>query len=401
MINPIDLAWIFKVIAPYVPTPALILLGGSRANGKALSASDHDVLVMNASLEQALSLTDLNPQTGNKFDLILRDPPSLAWDIDCAARKGNATILHIATHSVVAYDPFQQGSWFQKQARAIYDNGPHPLRRDSLHQEIAKDLKTLDWLSSEGNPEKFEAARLSLTLQFARLALRATRHWAANGKVAARFLEQHEPELKAKLLHAAASAQPGDVTALKKFISHALPAAHRTHGHPVPYNAQEQRFPANPTVADAYHYCRINASAIHNYLAHPRSQTRNVAQDWLRFYHGVTGEAVSTERFNRNRTEYDFALGRFINYTLELALLAKQQDPRKFALATKLDQLATHEPDIFAALAPARNGNPLPLHDGVNLLLDKVAGAPQPYAPRFVPQWQKKDPLGYGLTLAG
>lgn len=394
--------------APYMPFPAAMLLGGSRggqAGQVPLSSSDHDVLLLAEWIRQPVSLTLESPYSGGKFDIILRDPETLAHDVEAARQGGNATLLHLCGYSQIIHDRDNLGGSLQQNARRLYQQGPHPITGESLREEIAESCKDLRELQDEPNHDVFAAAALSLTHRFGRLALRAARCWTANGKVVARFLDRDLPGLRDKLEAASHQMTPGNTGAMQDFVERELPRLYRGGEDGVPLH-QVHSYPERPSVAEVYHYGRMSSIALCDYLAFGHSMYREAgvrplaeaAQDWVRYMFNLTSSAVTPERYGRTNGEYRYALARHVGQLADMTCLARDYGPERYPLLDRLNLMAEDAPDVLAALPSALRGEPERLHQAAWPVLESVAPGFQDFQPRLSPVHLRRNAHEVGLV---
>lgn len=396
-----ELRWLHQQVEPYMPKPEAMLLGGSRggkAGQQALKSSDYDILMLSAHIDQPVSLTLNNPQTGNKFDIILRDPDTLAYEVESARNGGNGTLLHLCAFSHIVYDLSGMAAAIQPNALRLYKQGPLPVTQESVAAELDDSLRDVERLGQQKNSGQFAIAAISLTHRFGRLALRANRHWVANGKVIARFLDQHLPEFKQTLEAAAGQVSRGNVGPFWDIVTSSLPAVYQGGENAVPVQRQ-YAFPHNPDVAEVYHYGRLSNDALRHYLQpdeHPPAVTR-AAQDWVHYMFNLTSSAVDRERYARPNGEYRYALGRYLNQLMDTACLARDYDPSQCTLEDKASLLAIDAHDVVTALPIAWAGRPQLLHDVAQYVLADIVARPEPFQPRLVPRHLRLDAHKVGL----
>lgn len=394
-----DIAWIHHVTRSYMPYPLAMMLGGSRggkAGQQALASSDYDILMLTDYLTKPVSLTMTSPYSGNKFDIILRDPDSLAYEAENARNGGNGTLLHLCAFSQIVYDRIGLAALIQPKALQLYKQGPKPITQESFAQELADSRQDIKDLGRERDPNRFSLAAISLTHRFGRLALRANRHWVANGKVIARFLDTNLPDFKHDLADAAARATPGNVIGLRHILTHHLPALHVQGVDAVPLHREHNDYPVNASIADVYHHGRLSNAALLQYL-YPDQQknTRLIdieselvpaaARDWVHYMFNLTASAVDAERYARGNGEYQFALGRYLNQITDTACLARYVNPSRQNLRDRISLLAQDAPAVLEAIPAAWQGNPAALHKAAKVVLADIIGKPEAFQPRPVP----------------
>lgn len=399
LLSKAELGWVHKVVQPYMPAPAVMFLGGSRgglAGQQALKSSDYDILLLADKVEQPLSLTLQSP-AGNKFDLILRDPDTLAYDVESARNGGNGTLLHLCAFSHVLQDTKGMGAHIQQQAQRIFAAGPRPVTLESLDEELMTGFEDVKRFNENAARKEAHApvTALTLTHRFGRMALRANRQWTANGKVTARFLGAHLPEFKTKLEEAAADLYSEYPEKMERLVF-GIPDLHKAGADAVPL-VRKYEHPAQPSVAEAYHYGRLSTTALNDYLQSGQPVVKEAAQDWVHYKFNLTASAVDAERFARPNGEYGYALGRHVGQAMEVACLSREIDPASRTLAERLSMLGNFAPDFMKAVPAAQAGNPAALHAAGEGLLRLVVPEPKPFAPRPMPATHRLSAREIGL----
>ncbi len=392
-----EMQWLHKAISPYIPAPAAMFLGGSRGgfSGQPVSSSDNDVIIMAAHVPQPASLTLQSPVSGNMFDLILRDPDSLAYEIEGARKGGNGTLLHICAHSQVLLDENGMGTKVQRRAQQLHAEGPYALALPSLKAEVAERLIDIKMIEHECDSDVRNMAAQSLTHRFGHLALRAQKHWTANGKVLARDLARHLPEFKAKTEAAGMEFACGNSAPLKAVAQDIIDL--HVAGTPAVSLSQTYNLPARPNLAEVYTYSRLSSTALHAYLESDKPSVRAAAQDWVHYYFNLTAGAVDPERLSRPHGEYRYALARYGNMLMDMACLATEVDPQSRRLNQRIHLLKLFGLGVVEAMDAAQEGKPEALHKAANKLLNRIVPQPHERQPRPMPQNYRLPAENLGL----
>lgn len=398
-IPPQDISWLKQQAVPYTDSPVAIFLGGSRggrAGAVPLAQSDFDVLMVARDMPQGCSLTLDSPHTGAHYDLILRDPDLLAHDITAAQAGGNGTLLHLLSYSAIVEQEPAYGDCLQLNARNIYAQGPRPVLQESFAAEVESGLQSLDQLGRERDETRYHIASLSLSHRFARLAVRGNGQWVANGKVLDRFMQLYMPHFRTRFTAAADKLDSGDSEPLRELVQEQYPRLHLNGADGVPYQ-QQHDYPDRPTVAQVYHFARLNGRAQRDYLYSPEPETRACSKDWLRYMFNLTGSAVSPERAASRPGEYRMALGRYLNQLMDVAALEHRFVPHELPLSERVLLFGLRLPALATALPAARQGQPQELHALAATLVEKVAGPAQPFRPRPMPRSCRASARDVGL----
>ena len=168
--------------------------------------------------KKPISLNIDNPQTGNQFDIIIRDAETLAYDVEKALEGGTGTLLHIGSHNRVLCDPHHVAQTTRNAMKTIHALGPYPVYREDLVRHCQKIRLNIGGISKLQNKEARDFGVLCLTHDIGVTALRARRTWVGKGKILGRFLYDHLPDIKLQLETASANALRGDFKCMRAVL---------------------------------------------------------------------------------------------------------------------------------------------------------------------------------------
>lgn len=302
---------------PYLNNINLALLGGSQAAGLATTTSDFDVMIIGDRITQPVSL--IKTIEGRKYDLILRDPYTFAYDLEQDRHIGRGTLLHICRHGIPIIDRHHHAAQFQKCAQALHKAGPFGVshdsladRLDSLHQHID------DALTVRPTIRLVEAFMLAHDL--GTTALRASRHWVGKGKILGRFLHEHMPRTQILIADGFSSfVDNNDPWSYKRIVQEQIFRHYDPGVMPqVPFSAPGHYIETPIDMAEAFTCVRTCPEVIPRYLKSQDPLKNDAAKLWLRWKFENAAAAITTDRIGRANNEYFYATAKYVGTVLNL-----------------------------------------------------------------------------------
>ncbi len=350
MNNPL-LRDIFDFLAehrPHYGLPGLIILGGSQTldGGKhKTSSSDHDILIFFPAIDRAESFSFTSGDGLRKYDLILRDPKTFAYDLSYVSDAGRGTLLHIGMNGHAIYDPKNLHPALRDHIAPVYSRGPNLPHRADFMAEINALRRNLRQLRDIRLADGYIPALIALTNRLAKNFLLYNGHWTSTGKIAGRFLHEKMPATKGLLERSFnVVSRSGDVAPYETIVLDALTqtyfaqsAAGRAMAAPAAerdFSIDEQDFGNATTV------CRLNLDAFAAYLQGNNPVARLAAITWMHSKIETVGRAIDTERFHRPSGEYFYALGRGISSLSEIYAAMTHPKPSDMSMIARIARLS-------------------------------------------------------------
>lgn len=393
-----DIFTFLKKERPELGDPDIILLGGSQASPNrqhVMPNSDYDILVIFPAIPYAESFTFTSDDQTRVYDLILRDPPSLAYDVHRARKDGKGTLLDIATFSRILYDPNNQAARLQSNLRAHYASGPYRLTLDMMNEEISELRLNLLHICYIRNKPAYPANVAALCNQVGKLALRLSGRWTSSGKIAGRYLKEHMPDMRLALQKAFHDAIDNRVPeSLNDLIIHELGKIFYSNTLSQPFLSPQipYDFDPNPTCkGHASTAVRTNPDALSVYFQSTNPIALNAAITHAHAKLGTVITPLTSERFLKKPDEYFFALGRAIAAYVDIRYADKGFTLSGTCLSERVNFIFEEEPDLARIFELALRGNPA----GLNLVFKETLAsleAPYPYLHRPSSPDMKEDP---------
>ena len=392
---------VFEAAEPYMTGPTTVFLGGSQVindGAYATPGSDYDILVVGKHIKHPTSITA--PIGHTKFDIILRDPETLAYDFDEALRNGKGTLLHLCHFGKVIHDDLGYGPSIAAAAQDLYTKGPLPVTEESALAECKRLLEDIEDAAQNGSSSSQGILALVIAYRIGGVALRISRRWGANGKILGRFLLEHLPSIKTNIEEAFNSAVQGDFRPYTDLVSNTLLNLHEA-GPPeqsVPFytEGREIRFPQND--GDAFTCVRTCPDVLYDYwIAKENSSRKNAARTWLQIKYQMADQAVTPDRIGRPSNEYFYAVARLVNYLISADMLRCGQDPHDYDLCDRARLWAHTHPSGPSAVKAALAGDPSDLRALGRTIQQNLIGADPtgPLPPRISSAKQRVSPKNF------
>ena len=384
------LAAIFDFLSklrPHYGAPRLVVLGGSQTLDGGIhktSTSDHDVLVFFDDITQPESFS-FAADDGRKYDLMLRDPKTFAYDLGYVSDAGRGTLLHIALNGVALHDPLQIHENLKDSIRPLYLRGPNLPHEQDFKAEIMALRRNFYTLRDMCLSNAFLPALVALTNRIAKDFLLYSGHWTSTGKIAGRFLHEKLPDVKGLLARSFNHAsRAGDITLYETAIMEKLHAAYFTQQHAGrtmaapspehPFDAAETDFGAATTA------CRLNLDAFAAYLQGQNPTGNLAAATWGHSKIETVRRAIDAERFHRPSGEYFYALGRGVSSLSEIYAATIMAKPSDVSMTQRIAMLSSAFPQLKSATVAALKGNPQSFQTVFDSVLNGIQGEPAPYS---------------------
>lgn len=213
-----------EMAAGYLPTPAVVLLAGSRSRGTARADSDYDLVFLYPVLGDG-AWREMVRDGGADFEVFAHDLRTLAYFLEHVERpSGKPVLACMVDEGVVvigAGDRMEEDA--RRLARACLAAGPLPLDEAGMAgQRYAIANLALALRSAGGEAERL-AIGSPLYVALARFALLANGRWAAEGKALPRALRSVGSELDKVFIQAFAELYArGDDGAVQTLVREVL-----------------------------------------------------------------------------------------------------------------------------------------------------------------------------------
>jgi hypothetical protein len=178
------------------PTADAALLAGSRARRSASASSDHDVVLLFASLPNG-AWREMVLFEGHHIEAFAQDLGTFAYFCREVDRPSGRPVLPVTIAEGIA--ALSKNSGLLDAARKIANEtlrlGPLPLDAPAIRQRCYAITDLATKLSTDASRGVLLAAGTALYCELADFALRANGHWSATGKAVPRALAMAEPGL--------------------------------------------------------------------------------------------------------------------------------------------------------------------------------------------------------------
>jgi hypothetical protein len=178
------------------PTADVALLAGSRARGSGAADSDHDVVLLFASVPNG-AWREMVLFEGHYIEAFAQDLGTLAYFCRELDRPSGRPVLPVMIAEGIA--AFSRNSTLLEAARKIANEtlrlGPPPLDAAAIRARCYAITDLATKLRPDGRKNVLLAAGAALYCELADFALRANGHWSATGNAVPRALAMVGPDL--------------------------------------------------------------------------------------------------------------------------------------------------------------------------------------------------------------
>lgn len=308
------------------------LVGGSQVlrdeNNRPLAIpgkSDTDVLIIADYVPYPLSITAMI--NGQKYDLILRDPQTLAFDFMQDRYTGRGTLAKIASTGEIAWGDERIGTQIKAWASDVYAQGPYAVTYETARQWA--DTMNTNIFNSLNQPENHRIiAGLAIAHDIAVGAFRVLGRWSGKGKMIPRLLpNEHREEIVGGLIDGFNEyAQGGTSNTFHHILNNLImplytdasgpqvPFRVKFLKHPVPTSEEERSDALSAAFTNAR--CTIDKTGLAHLLKDGSPYERIGAQAWLYSQWSNSASAVSRYRKARSEDEFFFAVAKQVKLVL-------------------------------------------------------------------------------------
>jgi hypothetical protein len=334
-----------RLVLSKVPNATMAFWGGSLVQHNAVAQSDYDIVVLAPHIEKPVSYNNVvNPDDRRKADIIVRDPETLAFELQDARYTGKSTVARLIADGVPVFGPTKNAMTMKRLMQKFIAHGADMLSND-VYQARYHALKKDFVFSPMLNREEKELLAFEQRHEMTSLFLRTQRQWVASGKILGRYMVDYSPMIENDL---ATAYKDGNLSVLFDRM--------QTPENLLP-NAVDIATQQAILETDKELQCQFMVRHSQDYLCkvmnNGSSVQRKIAENYLGNKLMMITQSVDRERFERPSNEYFYALARVV-YTMGDLYHAQSGMEREW----RYKALNEAQPDFYDAVKRAERGQP-------------------------------------------